>query len=122
MKAFSEENYRVSIYFFKKLLSQNPPKFLEDNIHFGIGSSYFRLKNYKKAISHFQKNIDDFKMGDKLFNSYAMLGIIYNLEGEKSRALYLLDEALKTNPPKKINPLLQRLIKNINENAGYASK
>ena len=60
-------------------------------------------------------------MGDKRFNSYAMLGIIHNLEGEKSRALYLLDEALNSNPPEKIKPLLQRLMKNINENAGYAS-
>ena len=121
MKAFSEGNYGVSIYFFKKLLSQNPPKFLKDNIYFGMGSSYFRLKNYQKAKSHFQKIIDNFKMGDKRFNSYAMLGIIHNMEGEKSRALYMLDEALKNNPPEKIKPLLRKLMKNINENAGYAS-
>lgn len=121
MKAFSRRNYKTSIYFFKKLLSQNPPKFLKDNIHFGIGSSFFRLKNYQKAKTHFQKIIDNFKMGDKRFNSYAMLGIIHNLKGEKSRALYMLDEALKNNPPEKIKTFLRSLIKNINENAGYAS-
>ena len=121
MRAFSEGKYAISLKIFNKLLSQNPPKFLEDNIHFGMGSSYFRLKNYQEAKIHFQKIIDDFKMGDKRFNSYAMLGIVHNLEGEKSRALYLLDEALNSNPPEKIKPLLQRLMKNINENAGYAS-
>ena len=121
MKAFSKGKYTMSIKLFRKILSQNPPKFLEDNIHFGMGSSFYRLKKYKKAKFHFQKIIDEFQMGDKRFNSYAMLGIIHNQQGNKSRALYLLDEALKNNPPEKIKPLLNSLILNITNNEGYAS-
>ncbi len=121
MKAFSDGDYTKSIKKFKKLMLQNPPKFLEDNIHFGLGSSFYRLKKYDKAKMHFQKIIDDFEMGDKRFNSYAMLGVIHNLKGEKSRALYLLDEALSSNPPEKIKPLLKRLIKNINDDSAHAS-
>jgi TolA-binding protein len=115
MKAFSQGKYQLSLRFFNKLIKQNPPKFLEDNIHFGLGSSYFRLKKYPQAQKHFQKILDDFKMGDKRFNSYVMLGVIHNLQGEKSRALYLLDEALSNNPPERMKPLISRLIKNINE-------
>ena len=115
MKAFSEGKYTKSLKLFNKLLSQNPPKFLADNILFGIGSSYFKLKNYQKAKTHFNKIITEFKSGDKSFNSYAMLGLIHNLEGEKSRALFLLDEALKSNPPNKIKPLLNSLVKNISK-------
>lgn len=121
MKAFSNGKYSVSIGIFKRLLKQDPPKFLEDNIQFGLGSSYFRLKRYDNAKVHFQKIIDEFKMGDKKFNAYAMLGIIHNLKGEKSRALYLLDEALNSHPPQKIEPLLKRMRNSINENSGYAS-
>ena len=109
-------DFPESLRLFNKLLSQNPPKFLTDNILFGIGSSYFRLKNYQKAKTHFNKIITEFKSGDKSFNSYAMLGLIHNLKGEKSRALYLLNEAFKSNPPDKIKPLLNSLIKNISKN------
>jgi TolA-binding protein len=115
MKAFSQGKYKISIEFFNKLIKQNPPNFLEDNIHFGLGSSYFRLKKYSQAKKHFQKILDDFQMGDKRFNSYVMLGIIHNLQGEKSRALYLLDEAFNNNPPERMKPLISSIIKNISE-------
>jgi TolA-binding protein len=121
MKAFSQGQYKVSLGLFNKLIKQNPPKFLEDNIHFGLGSSYFRLKKYSQAQKHFQKILDDFKMGDKRFNSYVMLGVIHNLQGEKSRALYLLDEALSNNPPERMKPLISRLIRNINEESTHAT-
>lgn len=121
MKDFSDGKYTKSINLFKKLMSQNPPKFLEDNIHFGLGSSFFRLKKYDRAKIHFQKIIDDFQMGDKRFNSFAMLGVIHNLKGEKSRALYLLDEALSNNPPERVEQMLKRLKNDINEDSGHAS-
>jgi tetratricopeptide (TPR) repeat protein len=121
MKAFSLGKYKISIEFFNKLIKQNPPKFLQDNIHFGLGSSYFRLKKYSQAKKHFQIVLDEFQMGDKRFNSYVMLGIIHNLQGEKSRALYLLDEAFNSNPPEKMKPLISSLIKNISEEPSNAA-
>jgi TolA-binding protein len=120
MKAFSQGQYKISLRLFDKLIKQNPPRFLEDNIHFGLGSSYYRLKKYSEAQKHFQKILDDFKMGDKRFNSYVMLGVIHNLQGEKSRALYLLDEALNNSPPERMKPLISRLIRNINEESSHA--
>lgn len=121
MKAFSQGKYKISIELFNLLIKQNPPKFLEDNIHFGLGSSYFRLKKYSQAKKHFQKILDEFRMGDKRFNSYVMLGIILNLKGEKSRALYLLDEAFNNNPPDRMKPLISRLIENISEEPSNAA-
>jgi TolA-binding protein len=121
MKAFSQGQYKISLRLFDKLIKQNPPRFLEDNIHFGLGSSYYRLKKYSEAQKHFQKIVDDFQMGDKRFNSYVMLGVIHNLQGEKSRALYLLDEALNNNPPERMKPLISRLIRNINEESSHAA-
>ena len=121
MKAFSQGQYRISLRLFNNLIQQNSPTFLKDNIHFGLGSSYFRLKKYSQAQKHFQKILDDFQMGDKRFNSYVMLGVIHNLQGEKSRALYFLDEALSNNPPERMKPLISRLIRNINEEPSHAT-
>jgi tetratricopeptide (TPR) repeat protein len=86
-----------------------------------LGSSYFRLKKYSQAKKYFQKILNDFQMGDKRFNSYIMLGIIYNLQGEKSRALYLLDEAFNNNPPERMKPLISSLIEKINKEPSNAT-
>jgi len=121
MKAFSEGKYSKSINLFNRLGKQNPPMFLQDNIHFGMGSSYYRLRKYPKARKHFQKIIDDYPMGDKSFNSYVMLGIIDNMQGEKSRALYLLNEALTKNPPERMKPMIDHLINSIGKESSHAS-
>lgn len=121
MKAFSDGRYSASLRLFNKLRTQNPPVFLQDNIHFGMGSSYYRLKKYASAAKHFQKIINDYSMGDKIFNSYVILGIIHNLQGEKSRALYLLNEALSKNPPEKMKPLINNLINKISGESVHAS-
>ena len=121
MKAFSAGKYSASLKLFKKLGKQNPPIFLQDNIHFGMGSSYYRLKKYPKARKHFQKIIDDYAMGDKRFNSYVMLGIIDSMHGEKSRALYLLNEALSKDPPERMKPMINHLINSIGKESAHAS-
>jgi TolA-binding protein len=121
MKAFSDGKYDTSLKLFNRLFKKNPPKFLEDNIHFGIGSSFYRLKKFSNAQKHFQKILDDFPMGDKLFNSYVMLGVIHNLQGEKSRALFLLDQALNSNPPERMKTLIKRLVTNISEDSTHVS-
>ena len=102
----------------KKFLSinkQNPPLFLQDNIQFGIGSIYYRLKKYAIAIKHFQKILDDYARGDKRFVSYFMLGLIHNVQGEKSKAMFVLEEALDKNPPEKIKNSIHRLINIVND-------
>ena len=67
-----------------------------------MGSIYYRLKKYTIAIKHFQKILDDYSRGDKRFVSYFMLGLIHNVQGEKSKAMFVLEEALDKNPPEKI--------------------
>ena len=55
MKSFRNGQFKKSLQLFFKLTKQKPPLFLQDNIQFGMGSAYFRLKNYPKAMKHFQK-------------------------------------------------------------------
>jgi len=121
MKSFRSGQFKKSLRLFIKLTKQKPPLFLQDNIQFGMGSAYFRLKNYPKAMKHFQKILDDFAQGDKRFISYFMLGVIHNLQGEKSRAVFFLDEALGKNPPKKMRGMINHLIDIINDEPAYAA-
>jgi len=115
MKSFRDGKFKNSLNLFLNLKKQDPPLFLQDNIEFGMGTSYFRLKNYPKATEHFQKILDKYPQGDKRFISYFMLGTIHNLQGEKSRAIFLLEEALTKRPPEKMQNMIHRLINVVNE-------
>ena len=115
MKSFRDGQFEKSLKLFLKLKKQNPPLFLQDNIQFAMGSANFRLKKYVTATKHFQKILDSYAQGDKRFISYFMLGIIHNRQGKKSRAIFLLEEALGKNPPKKMRNMIHRLIKVVND-------
>lgn len=121
MKYFRDGMLKKSLKAFVKISKQNPPLFLQDNIQFGMGSIYYRLKKYSMAKNHFQKILDDYARGDKRFISYFMLGLIHNVQGEKSRAIFVLEEALGNNPPKKIKNSIHRLINIINDEPSHAS-
>ena len=121
MKSFKDGQFKKSLNLFLKLKKQRPPLFLRDNIQFGLGSAYYRLKNYPSATKHFQNVLDHYAQGDKRFVSYFMLGIIHNRQGEKSRAIYLLEEALEKNPPERMRNMIQRLINVVNDEPSHAS-
>ena len=115
MKYFRDGQLKKSLKKFLSINKQNPPLFLQDNIQFGMGSIYYRLKKYTIAIKHFQKILDDYSRGDKRFVSYFMLGLIHNVQGEKSKAMFVLEEALDKNPPEKIKNSIHRLINIVND-------
>jgi tetratricopeptide (TPR) repeat protein len=121
LKSFKDGQFKKSLKMLLKLKKQNPPLFLRDNIQFAIGSANFRLKNYSTAIKHFQKILDNYAQGDKRFISYFMLGIIHNHQGEKSRAIFLLEEALGKNPPEKMRNMIYRLINVVNDGPSNAA-
>jgi TolA-binding protein len=121
MKKFSKGKFKESLELFFKLNKQKPPLFLQDNIQFGIGSAYYRLKKYSKAKKHFHNVLGRYPQGDKNFISYFMLGVIHNLQGEKSRAIFLLEEALEKNPPEKMRNMINHLISIVNDESTHAT-
>lgn len=121
MKKFSKGKFKESLELFFKLNKQKPPLFLQDNIQFGIGSAYYRLKKYSKAKKHFHNVLGRYPQGDKNFISYFMLGVIHNLQGEKSRAIFLLEEALEKNPPGKMRNMINHLIRIVNDESTHAT-
>jgi TolA-binding protein len=107
---FKKGAYKESIKSFKKLLKMKPPYFLLDNIHFGIGTSYYKLKKYKKAEKTFDMIATKYSNGDKWPTAYVMMGLIYNETSRKSKAIYELQRALAKYMKPKDRKLMEKLL------------
>jgi tetratricopeptide (TPR) repeat protein len=118
--SFRKGNYEESILLFKKSLTVTQPQSLLDNIQFGLGSAYYKLKEYPSAIKHLDKIVNNYPVRDKWFDSHVLLGLIYSLEGQKSKSIYTIENALDNNPPSHIRKILNQLISITQEESFYA--
>lgn len=113
LDSYRAGNYDDSIYRFQELAQKNPPEHLKDNIHFWIGSNYFKLDMLDDAIAQFQAVVDKFPSGNKVHDSRYMLGVTYAKKGDKGRALDVLDAAIKGNPPAEVRDKIQKQLMEI---------
>jgi TolA-binding protein len=102
LAAYRNRNYDESILLFQNLDLSNPPKKLKDNIAFWIGTNYVALEMYDDAILQFETVLNKFPRGNKAHDSRYMLGMTYSRKGETSRAIEVLEGALKKNPPAEV--------------------
>lgn len=99
LSAYQSGNYDESILLFQNFALSNPPGHLKDNILFWIGSSYVKLEMFDNAIKQFDTVLNQFPNSNKAHDSRLMLGVSYYRKGEASRAVEVLETALKYNPP-----------------------
>jgi len=99
LSAYQVGNYDESILLFQNFALSNPPGDLKDNILFWIGSNYVKLEMYDNAIKQFDTVLNQFPQSNKAHDSRLMLGVSYYKKGEASRAVEVLETALKYNPP-----------------------
>jgi len=99
LSAYQVGNYDESILLFQNFALSNPPGHLKDNILFWIGSNYVKLEMYDNAIKQFDTVLNQFPRSNKAHDSRLMLGVSYYKKGEASRAVEVLETALKYNPP-----------------------
>ena len=117
IQLFKDGKFDLSISSFQKALSLNPPGTLVDKMHFGISSAYFKTRRYPKAVHNLGILVSKFPKSDKWFISSVLLGWIYNSIGEKSKAIFVLENALQKKPPEAVLPLLNRLMRIVQEEA-----
>ena len=98
LSAYRSRNYDESILLFQNLALSNPPNSLKDNIAFWIGSNYLALEMFDDAILQFETVLNKYPRGNKVHDSRYMLGVSYAKKGETSRAIEVLEGALKRNP------------------------
>lgn len=113
MNLLKDGKYKRSMHKFNLALHSNPPRELKDNIHFGLSTVFYKLRKYSQAIKQLEAIRKYYPKGDKWYMSFVMLGVIHNQKGEKSRALYILNEALKKNPPKNIKTIIDLMLNKI---------
>lgn len=118
---FRNGQYLKSIAAFQRILEKEHPAHLEDNIRFGLASNYYKLKQYDKALEHLDDIIRNYPKGDKWLVSHAMVGLIYNIQGQPGKAVPVLESALQHQPNPELLKIINRLLKVAKEGAVDAS-
>ena len=113
LSSYRSGNYDESILQFQSFALTNPPERLQDNIAYWIGSNYVKLEMYDDAITQFEIVINSYPRGNKVHDARFMLGRVYSLKGETSRAVEILQSALKNNPPAEVRGKIAKQLKNI---------
>ena len=113
LSSYRAGNYDESILQFQSFALNNPPIRLQDNIAYWVGSNYVKLEMYDDAITQFEIVINSHPRGNKVHDARFMLGRVYSLKGETSRAVEILQSALKNNPPAEVRGKISKQLKNI---------
>ncbi|MFQ5449656.1 MAG: tetratricopeptide repeat protein [Nitrospinaceae bacterium] len=113
LDAYRKGNYDESILLFQNFALSDPPSNLKDNIAFWIGSNYLKLEMYDDAIKQFETVLNQYPRGNKIHDSRLMLGISYFKKGETSRAVDILQTALKYNPPAEVRGKIRAQLNSI---------
>jgi len=113
LSAYRRKDHDGSILLFQNLALSNPPNHLLDNIEFWIGSNYVALEMYDDAILQFETVLNKYPRGNKVHDSRYMIGVTYSKMGETSKAIEVLEDALKRNPTNEVRAKLIAQLNNI---------
>ncbi|MFP6637375.1 MAG: tetratricopeptide repeat protein [Nitrospinaceae bacterium] len=113
LTAYRNRDYDESILLFQNLDLSNPPEKLKDNIVFWIGANYVALEMYDDAILQFETVLNKFPRGNKVHDSRYMLGLTYSKKGETSRAVEVLEGAIRKNPPTEVSAKIRAQLNQI---------
>ncbi len=113
IKYLKNGQYKRSMHKFNLALQSNPPRDIKDNIHFGLSTAFYKLRKYSEAIEQLNTIRKYYPKSEKWHMSHVMLGMIHNQKGEKSRAIFILNDALKKNPPQNIRKIIDLMLNKI---------
>ncbi len=113
LSSYRSGKHDESILQFQSFSLANPPERLKDNIEFWIGNNYVKLEMYDDAITQFEKVINSYPNGNKVHDSRFMLGRVYSLKGETSKAVDILQSALKYSPPAEVRVKISKQLQDI---------
>ena len=113
LSSYRAGNYDESILQFQSFALSNPKESLKDNAAYWIGSNYVKLEMYDDAVTQFETVINSYPRGNKVHDSRFMLGRVYSLKGETSRAVEILQSALRNDPPAEVRGKILKQLKDI---------
>ena len=95
---FEAERYAVARTQFTDFLKTYPKSKLASNAGFWIGETYYREKNYDKAIESYRQNIEAYPEGNKVAASILKLGMSYQQTGELKKAKLMFETLINVYP------------------------
>ncbi len=114
-KLFRERRYSDAAGQFFRVLNTRYPSKLRDNILFGLGASFYKLKRWDKASRPLETLLTQIPNGDKWHEASLLLGLTHYRNSKRSQALFVLHQGLERNPPASIRNLMEKLEKQIQE-------
>ncbi len=106
---FRSKNYKGAVAQFLRVLKTRYPAHLRDNILFGLGASFYKLRNWKRASTSLETLVKQVPKGDKWQEASLLLALTHYRNANRSRALHILQKAMERNPPPRIHHLMKRL-------------
>ena len=114
-RLFRQRKYSGAASQFIRVLNTRYPSKLRDNILFGLGASYYKLKRWDKAARSLSTVINQIQNGDKWYEASLLLGLTHYRNSRRSQALYVLHRGLERNPPPSVRNLMEKLERQIQE-------
>ena len=94
---FKQKNYKEAVDKLQAILDAGVKKDLEDNCYYWLGESYFGMKDYKTAISNFEK-VFVYKISEKKDDAAIMIANSYWAMGNKKEAVKEYKKFLEKYP------------------------
>jgi len=113
-QAFDKNKFEPARIGFNRFITKYPDSENADNALFWIGETYFREKNYKKAILEYQKVIEKYPKGNKVAAALLKQGLAFNHIGEGSNAKLILSELIRRFPKSKEADIARTNLNKIN--------
>ena len=95
---FEAERYAAARTQFTDFLKTYPKSKLASNAGFWVGETYYREKNYDKAIESYRQNIEAYPEGNKVAASILKLGMSYQQTGELKKAKLMFETLINVYP------------------------
>ena len=106
-------NFQLAIEGFYLYREQFPNSPLSDNALYWIGECHFSLKEFDKAIEHFNELILDYPSGDKIAAAYLKKGFSLMELGKKEEALLVFKLLISKYPLEEETKIAQQKIKEL---------
>jgi tol-pal system protein YbgF len=91
-------NHGLAILGFQEVLAKYPTSELADNAQYWIGESYYAQKDFKQAMSEFQKTVQAYPQGDKVPAALYKTALCQQQLGDKAGARTTLQGLVEKYP------------------------
>jgi len=112
LRTFATGRYREAMMIFQDLLNSGARNDLTDNCQYWIGECYYGLKDYRSALSNFERVLT-YPNSDKTDDAYYMMGNCYARLGKIRDAKVAFQRVVKDYPQSEYFTKAQRKLRRL---------